>query len=113
MDGFHHLRGRARLPSRLGEHLEPFPAESFFKKNLDYLMYGVGILAPFALLPQIIQIYSTQSASGLSLVTWSLLVTFNLLWATYGFAHKEAHILLANAFMALFNLTIVIGILMY
>lgn len=50
--------------------LEPFPSRDVWKRFLDYLMYGVGILAPIALVPQIMQIYTTRSADGISLLTW-------------------------------------------
>jgi uncharacterized protein with PQ loop repeat len=109
MIGFHHIRARARTR----EGLEPFPALGARKRFLDYLMYGVGILAPIALLPQIVQIYSTKSAEGISLMTWALLAGINSLWALYGAVHKDTHIFFANAFMILFDLIIVVGILVY
>lgn len=76
-------------------------------------MYGVGILAPVALLPQILQIYSTKSAAGISLLTWSLLTFINILWALYGAVHKDSHIFFANVLMMFFNLTVVAGVLLY
>ncbi len=98
---------------RVSSGLEPFPARTTFKRALDYVMYGVVILAPLALLPQIIQLYSEKSSAGLSLVTWILLTLVNILWATYAVVHKDKHILFANVLMALFNITIVAGILLY
>jgi len=102
---------RARI--RDGKDLEPFPSKNMWKRFLDYIMYGVGILAPLALVPQISQLYTTKSGEGLSLLTWSLLTIFNILWALYGAVHKDNHIFFANIFMILFNLAIVIGILLY
>jgi len=95
MLGFHHMR--ARMHSTQG--LEPFPAAGAWKHFFDYLMYGVGILAPLALLPQIFQIYTTKSAVGVSLSTWSLFTVFNTLWTIYGAIHKDTHIFFASAFM--------------
>ena len=109
MIGFHHLRARVHV----SKGLEPFPATSTLKRFFDYLMYAVGILAPLSLLPQILQIYTTESGVGLSLSTWSLFVLINLLWATYGAMHKDTHIFFANIFMMVFNLIVVVGILMY
>lgn len=109
MNGFHHIRARARLT----KGLEPFPASGTWKRSLDYLMYGVGIAAPLALVPQILQLYTTKSGEGLSLLTWILLTFFNILWAFYGTVHKDAHIFFANICMLLFNLTVVVGILLY
>ncbi len=93
--------------------LEPFPARTALKRALDYLMYGVALFAPLVLLPQIIQLYSSKSSAGLSLVTWLLLTLVNVMWATYAVVHKDKHILFANILMALFNITIVAGILLY
>jgi uncharacterized protein with PQ loop repeat len=109
MLGFHHIRARARS----AQGLEPFPATGFWKRALDYLMYAVGILAPLALVPQIIQIYTTKSSAGISLFTWLLLALVNALWAFYGAVHKDAQLIFANAFITLFDLVIVVGILMY
>jgi len=109
MIGFHHVRERVLL----AKGLEPFPAIGAWKKFLDYLMYGVGICAPIALVPQILQIYSTKSSQGISLLTWVLLASINSLWALYGAVHKDTHIFFANALMIFFDLVIVVGILMY
>ncbi len=102
---------RARV--RVTKGLEPFPSRNKWKRFFDYLMYAVGIGAPLALVPQILQIYTTKSGAGLSLSTWLLLAVFNILWATYGALHKDTHIFFANVFMALFNSIIIAGILLY
>ncbi len=109
MLGFHHVRARARL----AKGLEPFPARGAWKRLLDYVMYGVGIAAPIALVPQIIQIYMAKNAEGISLITWLLFTLLNILWALYGAVHKDRLIFYANTFMIFFDLIIVAGILMY
>mgnify|MGYP001592984234 CR=1 FL=1 len=109
MLGFHHLRSRVLTSSGL----EPFPSKNAWKRTLDYVMYGVGIFAPLALVPQILQIYRTKSGAGLSLSTWWLLSLFNALWAFYGAVHKDKHIFFANVLMFFFNSAIIIGILLY
>lgn len=109
MHGFHHLRFRMRS----GHEPEPFPAQTAFKRRLDYVMYGVGVFAPLALLPQIIEIYSTKSSAGVSLTTWLLLMGVNVLWMTYGAAHKDNHILLANGLFLCFHVVIVAGLILY
>jgi len=109
MIGFRHLRKRARI----AQGLEPFPARGAWKRFLDYLMYGVGIAAPIALLPQIFQIYETKNTAGISLLTWVLLTVLNTLWALYGAVHKDKQLFFANALIVLFDLVIVFGILVY
>ena len=107
--GQQHLTARVRL----FKYLEPFPSKDAFRRGLDYLMFGVGIIAPFALLPQVIELYSSKSSVGLSLTTWILLSFYNLLWVLYGAVHRTWPVLLANTLMAVFDLIIVVGILLY
>lgn len=109
MNGFHHLRRRVRV----SRGLEPYPARSAWKRSLDYLMYGVALLAPIALLPQIFQIYSTKSGEGVSLATWTMLMFLNVMWATYAIVHRDRQLLFANVLVGLCNLTIVVGLLLY
>ena len=107
--GLHHMRTRMRVT----EGLEPFPARSIGMRTFDYLMYGVGFLAPLALLPQIFQIYSTKSSVGVSFLTWVLLMCSSILWTIYGAVHKDKHILFASGSMIVFHLTIIVGLLIY
>jgi uncharacterized protein with PQ loop repeat len=107
--GLHHLHARKRLY----KYLEPFPASTRFKKTLDYLMYVVGVVQPIALVPQISNIYVAHHVAGLSPLTWALLTVFNLLWALYGYVHKEKVILIANFLIALADIAIVLGIFLY
>ena len=109
MHGFSHLRTRVRVSSGL----EPFPARSTLKRMLDHVMYGVGIIAPLALLPQIIQIYSTKSSAGVSLVTWLLLTSVSILWAVYAAVHNDKQLFFANFLVTIFNIALVIGLIMY
>ena len=109
MIGFHHVRARVHA----SRGLEPFPATNAWKRFLDYLMYGVGIAAPLALVTQIFQIYTTHSAAGVSLLTWLLLTLFNALWMLYGSVHRDRQLFFANLLMALFDLVVVVGIMLY
>ena len=109
MTGFHHVRARMRRT----KGLKPFPSANVWEKFFDYLMYGVGILAPIALVPQILQIYETKNSAGISLTTWIFLGIINALWALYGVAHKDKQLIFANALITLFDLVIVVGILVY
>jgi uncharacterized protein with PQ loop repeat len=107
--GLHHYH----LRTRLYKNLEKFPHPKPLKRFFDHLMYGVGIMAPFVLLPQILTLYETKDASGFSIATWGLLACINVLWAFYGALHRERPIMLANIVMFLFNFTIVLEIFMY
>ena len=104
--GQQHIYARSRVFSSL----EPFPSRDALKRFLDYLMYGVGIIQPIALVPQVIAIYFYHQTSGISLSTWTLLACFNVLWTLYGYVHKEVPILISNILMTMLDLIIVFGV---
>ncbi len=107
--GQQHIQARRQL----FKNLQPFPSAQGLRRFFDYLMYTVGVLAPLALLPQVTQLYAHKDAAGLSLVTWTLLGSINVLWVIYAALHRAYPILLANIGMALLNFTIVLGIFLY
>lgn len=109
MSNLHHLHTRKRVY----KNLEGYPHTRWFKRMLDYVMYGVAIVTPLALLPQVFQLFTYKDATGLSLLTWVLLGCLNFLWIIYALVHKEKPILLANVLMGILNFTLVYGILLY
>lgn len=80
---------------------------------LDYCMFFVAVAGPFALLPQVVQLFQTHDASSLSLVTWGLFFSMNFIWILYGVVHKEAPILITHCLFAILNGAVVYGILLY
>lgn len=112
--GLRHLFVRKRIAQE-SPHLvcEPYPARTPTLRLLDHAMIFIAMLSPIMLLPQALQVFVTKDASSLSIYTWSGLTVLNLLWATYGFVHKDKPILIASASVALIDLVIVIGIVSY
>lgn len=80
---------------------------------LDKLTFIVGVIGPFTVLPQIYSIFSTKSAAGVSLVTWTLIFIVTFPWILYGVAHKEKNIIVSFILWEVVNLTVVIGVLLY
>jgi uncharacterized protein with PQ loop repeat len=80
---------------------------------LDKLTFVVGIIGPFTVLPQIYSIFSSHSATGVSLSTWLLIFIVTLPWVFYGIAHKEKSIITSFILWEIANLTVVIGVLLY
>lgn len=107
--GLWHLHIRRRTTKQL----EPYPATNRARRNFDYIMYGVGLIQPLALLPQITAIYIHHEKAGVSIETWALLTVFNTLWAVYGIVHKDKPIAIANILLTVLDLTIVLGVLYY
>jgi uncharacterized protein with PQ loop repeat len=106
----HHISKRKRF---FDLHLEEYPSKKFWIRFLDKLLLIVAAVSPFMAVPQIFQIYSTQSSGDLSLFTWSMFAFFNIPWMIYGIAHKEKPIIIAYILWFIMNSSVVVGILLY
>ncbi len=80
---------------------------------LDKLTFVVGVVGPFTVLPQVYAIFSTQSAAGVSLLTWSLIFLMTLPWIAYGAAHGNKLIVTCFTLWGSFDLLVVVGVLLY
>ncbi|OGC86804.1 hypothetical protein A3D70_00040 [Candidatus Adlerbacteria bacterium RIFCSPHIGHO2_02_FULL_54_18] len=107
--GLHHLYTRKRVSKKL----EPYPSRSALKRLLDRIMYAVAVVAPLALVPQTVQLYTLKNADGLALSTWAILTAVNCMWALYGLVHREMPIIITNVALIVLNCSIVVGILLY
>jgi len=83
------------------------------KRALDRAMYFVAVITPLVLLPQVLQVFTTKDAGGLSLQTWFLLGCINILWMLYGLVHREPPIYIANFLVGILNFAVVYGIFLY
>lgn len=80
---------------------------------LEKLTFVAGVIGPFTVLPQIYGIFSTQSADGVSLATWTLIFIVTFPWILYGLAHKDKSIIVSFFLWEVANLSVVIGVLLY
>jgi uncharacterized protein with PQ loop repeat len=78
-------------------------------------MIIIGVVGPFATLPQLIKLYMTHSqhAPGQSLVTWVLYLILSFLWVVYGLITRKKAIYLGNGLSAFMNLLMVVGIIIH
>lgn len=78
-------------------------------------MVVVGVVGPFATLPQLIKLFFTHSqhATGQSLLTWSLYAGLSLLWFIYGLIVGKLPIYVGNGLSMVLNLLMVLGILIH
>jgi uncharacterized protein with PQ loop repeat len=106
--GLDHLHARRQY-----KNLSTYPHPNKLIRFFDGFMYAVGVIAPLALLPQVIQLYFYRNAAGLSPLTWALLGIINGCWATYGALHRQSPILVANLGMATLDFVILIGIFLF
>jgi len=84
-------------------------------KRFEGFMVFVGVVGPFATLPQLIKLYFTHSqhASGQSLITWSLYAALSLLWFIYGLVVGKLPIYVGNGLSMALNILMVVGILVH
>ncbi len=97
-------------------------AEKLEKSNLGHwmarfegFMVFVGVVGPFATLPQLMKLYFTHSqhASGQSLLSWSLYAGLSMLWFIYGLVVGKLPIYVGNGISMILNILMVIGILIH
>jgi len=107
--GMYHLHVRKRGK----KNLEPIPARTFWMRFLDSVVFTAGVIGPLMTLPQILLIYSTHDASGISMLTWFGWALLDVPWIIYGIAHREAPIALTYALWFTMNITVAIGAVLY
>lgn len=83
------------------------------KYIIDRVVMITGLIGPIASIPQAVQVFSTQDAQGVSLITWSLFIVANGALLVYGLVHKLPPIIVSNICWEVIQVIIVIGILMY
>lgn len=76
-------------------------------------MYVVGVVGPLATLPQLIEIYSTHSANGVSFATWGLYTIADIPWVIYALVHREKPLILCYLLWFSFNAAVALGVLLY
>jgi uncharacterized protein with PQ loop repeat len=83
------------------------------KYIIDRVVMVTGLIGPIASIPQAILIFSTQDATGVSLLTWSFFIVANGALLVYGIVHKLPPIIVSNIAWEIIQVIVVIGILMY
>jgi len=103
--GLRHKHERARHGKRV--------RTTHYVAFLDRLTFIVGVIGPFTVLPQVYSIFSTHSADGVSLVTWSLMFVVTFPWILYGLAHRDKSIIASFILWEIVNLAVIVGVLIY
>ena len=76
-------------------------------------MSVVAFIGPFAVTPQIFQIYQTKDVQGISLITWVVSVLTSVIWLAYGLHHKDKPIIFNSLLGTIFCSLIATGIYIY
>jgi uncharacterized protein with PQ loop repeat len=89
------------------EHL--FPSESAMKRVLG----GLSIFTLFMTIPQIVAIWATRQAAGVSVLSWSAYWISALVWFFYGLKKGDRNIYLPCVGWLVLDGTVVMGALIY
>jgi uncharacterized protein with PQ loop repeat len=98
---------------RVFQNLQPYPHNKFCYRLLDGVVSVVAVVAPFASLPQLLQIWIDHATKGVSLTTWSLFLFFNLPLLLYSIVHKDARLTTMYSIGTVINIFIVTGIILF
>lgn len=101
----HHLKKRYK---NLDKEL---PSKT--KKFVDTAIYFIGIAGPLMTIPQVIKIFVSKTAAGVSLLSWISYTIIALFWLWYGILHKDKPIIITNLGWFIVDLIIIIGTLIY
>lgn len=83
------------------------------KEPFDYVVYFFMIATPLFEIPQVYTIYSTQSAEGVSILTWSFFLLASTVWFGYALKKRLLPLMVTNSLYFVIELIIVGGIFMY
>jgi MtN3 and saliva related transmembrane protein len=75
---------------------------------LNTIGYIAAGLITICLIPQLLKIISTKNVEDISWLTYTLLLTAELLWLVYGIVLNDLRIIIANAVSATCSMTILI-----
>lgn len=79
----------------------------------DAVLLWIAIIEPLSTLPQIIELYKSKDAQGLSLLSWVLFMSASIVWLIYGIRIKSIPLIASSIMWVATELLLIIGILLY
>jgi len=98
---------------RIHEKHEPYPHPNPNIRRLDRLVMVIAMIYPFTAIPQILKIWETQDASGISLVTWSLWLILAIPMLAYGIVHKTKLLIVMYSLWTLIHIIVILSALKF
>jgi uncharacterized protein with PQ loop repeat len=87
------------------------PKTKSTSKLFERFMLVFATVEPLATIPQIVQIWSSKGAPGVSLSTWFFYTLTSTIWLFYGFKTKDKPIIISGVLWVASQGLVVIGIL--
>jgi MtN3 and saliva related transmembrane protein len=83
------------------------------RSGIDKTMIVVSVVSPLFGLPQVLQVYQTQTAAGLSLFSWLAFAGVAFVFLLYALHHNLKPLIIAESLWLAVYIAIIPGILMY
>ena len=80
---------------------------------MDKAVLLAGIAGPLMVIPQIMKIYGTHTATGVSELSWFAFAVFDIPFIVYGFVHRERPIVVTYILFFVMNLMVAFGAVLY
>lgn len=81
--------------------------------SLERLALVVAIIEPLSTVPQIVEIYQSENAESISLLSWLLFMAASLIWLAYGLKIKNPPLIASSVLWVITELTLIVGIIIY
>ena len=107
--GLHHFHIRKRIH----KHHEPYQHPDRLKRSVDKMIYVVALVGPLFNLPQLLKVWLSQNATGVSAISWGAFMFVAAFWLMYGILHRSKPIIIANIFYLFFQAAIFLGAVLY
>lgn len=92
---------------------DSFPSKKPAKRFLDNLVIWLGIGNIIATLPQVIQIFANEDASGVSSISWGYYTVFYTVLVIYGIVYKAKPLIITYSGGVILFAIIFVGSLIY
>lgn len=73
----------------------------------------VAVIHPLSALPQVIEIFASKNATGVSLATWLLFMLIGIIFMLYAIAHRIKPMIINQFIWFVMDFLIVTGVLIY
>lgn len=100
------------LHTALYRTFRPRSAEQL-RPLFERLVFTLGMLNPLTAVPQLYQIFGTQSVGGLSLFTVGAALLMSVLWTAYGAVSRQPALWATNSVWIGMNGATVAGVIAY
>lgn len=92
---------------------DDFALDTKWKKLLYRITLLVGIIGPLGNIPQIVKIFVTKDATGVSMLTWIFPVIFDIPFILWGIVRRDIPVTITYSLWFVSSSIVVIGTIMY